>query len=491
MQRMLPRLLAGVMLLALLGIFQQQSRAQTPAGTPAEQYDAYLPLVVSAGAQPNPGPGPGPVGGGFFGLTDYLSYNAATAVDGQGVVHLAFYVSDERSAEPLGQPVFYTSCSAGVAACANPQLWNGIVQMDGAVNEVQIAVTTDGRPRILARVNGSRGNDYHYWACEAQCSSGDRWAGVFVTEAAGVELRNADLPQHSFALDSQGRPRFVYGNGFGNAHTHGVYYVACDTDCTDAASWQQTLLETRQDKTVSADYSALVFDGVRPRFLTRVTVSGLPERLAYFACDQVCDDPGSWSSTTVGHPEGQMWDNWDLALGADGNPRIALYDAPAPNIFVGGELYYGWCAAGCAAPDAPFDIVHVASGEGMNVDLAVDPQGRTHMVYDAGQRGALGEVWCDAGCTSQGAWQRRILETSAQLMGEFAPASPLTCDQQERAWLDAIPAVAFSPAGQMVVAYDVKNVATCFFQDPTDPTKPPGTRVERIWWAVRWATFAR
>jgi hypothetical protein len=143
------------------------------------------------------------------------------------------------------------------------------------------------------------------------------------------------------------------------------------------------------------------------------------------------------------------------------------------------------------APDAPFQIVQVASGEGMNVELAIDAQGRTHMVYDAGQRGTLGQVWCDTNCTSAGAWQRRILETSAQLMQEFAPTSPFTCDQQERAWLDAIPSVALSPAGQLVVAYDTKNVAICYFTDPTDPSKPPSTRVERIWWGVRWASFGR
>jgi hypothetical protein len=284
----------------------------------------------------------------------------------------------------------------------------------------------------------------------------------------------------------------VYGNGWGNDHTHGVYYVFCDAaDCTDPSGWQATLLETAQNKTISADYAALAFDGDQPRFVTRVTVSGLPERLAYFACNQACDDPASWASTTLQHPEGRQWANWDLALDAAGTPRIALYESPDPDIFVGGKLFYGWCEAGCAEPDATFQIVQVASGEGLNVDLAIDAQGRTHMVYDAGQRGALAEMWCDANCASAGIWQRRILETSDQLMQDFAPASPFTCDQLQRAWLDAIPSVSFSPAGQLVVAYDIKNVATCYYSDPTDPTKPPSSRVERIWWGVRWATFGR
>ncbi len=131
--------------------------------------------------------------------------------------------------------------------------------------------------------------------------------------------------------------------------------------------------------------------------------------------------------------------------------------------------------------------VHALRG----VDLAIDPQGRTHLVYDAGQRGALGELWCDSGCTNPAAWQRRILETSDQLMQEFAPASPLTCDQQERAWFDAIPQVVFDAQGRMVVAYDIKNVARCYTIDPTDPTRRIYSEVKRIWWAVRWAQFPR
>jgi hypothetical protein len=184
-----------------------------------------------------------------------------------------------------------------------------------------------------------------------------------------------------------------------------------------------------------------------------------------------------------------LWANWDLALDAQGHPRIALYEAAGIDITVGGKLYYGWCDHACYDGDAPFEIVPVASGEGQSVDLAIDPQGRTHLVYDAGQRGALGELWCDTDCTSAASWQRRILETSEQLMQQFAPASPLSCDQQERVWLDAIPQAAFDAQGRLVVAYDVKNVARCYSIDPADPTHPIYSKVERIWWAVRLAQF--
>jgi hypothetical protein len=186
-----------------------------------------------------------------------------------------------------------------------------------------------------------------------------------------------------------------------------------------------------------------------------------------------------------------MWFNWDLALDAQGHPRIALYESPGIDITVSGKLFYAWCDNNCVGHGPAFQIVQVASGEGQGVDLAIDPQGRTHMVYDAGQRGTLGELWCDTHCTDANAWQRRILETSEQLTQQFAPASPLTCSQQDRAWFDSIPQVAFDANGQMIVAYDAKNVARCFSIDPADPTKRIYSRIERIWWAVRLVQFPR
>ena len=169
---------------------------------------------------------------------------------------------------------------------------------------------------------------------------------------------------------------------------------------------------------------------------------------------------------------------------------MALYEAAPIDIYVGGELYYAACDDTCTN-EGNWQLTHVASGEGKNVDLAIDAAGHSHMVYDAGQRGALGEVWCDEGCTSSAQWQWRILETSEQLQKEFAPASPLTCDQDERAWLNAIPTVDFDAQGRLVVAYDIKNVTFCYYSDPNNPGGPLQQKVQRLWWAVRWAHFAR
>src|SRR5262245_374203 len=129
MQRFFLRAIACITLLATLALFHQQTLAQSaaPSGAAAgQQMAVYLPMLLAAGS-PNsapPPPLPPPVRAGFFGLTDYLTYNAATAIDAQGIVHLAFYASDERHGDdPLGQPAFYTTCTAGAAACSDPNKW--------------------------------------------------------------------------------------------------------------------------------------------------------------------------------------------------------------------------------------------------------------------------------------------------------------------------------------------------------------------------------
>jgi hypothetical protein len=198
-----------------------------------------------------------------------------------------------------------------------------------------------------------------------------------VNQAAGSDLHGTEQPQHSFALDSQDRPRFIWSNGWGNGHLTGIYYAHCDdTDCTQTGSWKQALVENLDTKTVTADNATLVFDGDKPRVLTRMNYSGLPVGVEYMECNMDCDYQYDWQMSDVSHPEGKMWASWDLALDANGHPRVALYEAADPALTVGGKLYYGWCDTNCTSQDNPFQLVQVASGEGKNVDLAIDTHGR-------------------------------------------------------------------------------------------------------------------
>ncbi len=480
---------------------QTDSAARTPFAN--DDYKVFLPNIAAGkitGGNPTVQPPPLPTKTphpeqrprGFFAQTDWLSYNADTAVDPQGM-HLAFYLSDERHpVEKRGQPAYYVYCPGSTAQCSDPSNWGGMVQFSSQVNEVQLVSTRDGRPLMLIRRDGNSGQEYEYWACEQACANASSWAGVFVTAAAGFEYLGTSQPQHSFALDAQERPRFIYSNGWGNSDRNGVWDAYCIADdCTQPGAWtKHQIVLGPEFKTLTSDYTTLVFDGVKPRVLTRLNLSGLPDKLVYLSCEDGCDSNANWSQAPVLHPESKQWDSWDLALDEQGRPHVTLFEAAPIDINVGGKLFYGMCKNPCGA-NADWQLIQIASGEGRNPDLGFDANHRAHVVYDAGQRGVLGVLWCATNCSDTLSWQRRILESSADLMQVIAPASPAHCEQalDKRAWLDAIPELAFDGAGHIVVAYDVKNVAICLYTDPGNPGKPPSSRVERLWWAVRWITF--
>jgi hypothetical protein len=122
-----------------------------------------------------------------------------------------------------------------------------------------------------------------------------------------------------------------------------------------------------QYQTLSIDYASLAFDGIKPRVVTRMNLSGSPIGTFYFACDEAeCYQDFHWNRAQLIHPEGKQWANWDLALGAAGRPRVALYEAAPIDIHVGGKFYYAACDDICTVEDN-WQLTQIASGEGKNV----------------------------------------------------------------------------------------------------------------------------
>jgi hypothetical protein len=319
------------------------SRAQTAALAASGQHSAYLPLIIKQGnaappTTPPPTPTPAPVPAGFFTLTNWLAYSAATAVDTKGGVHLALFISDEgHDDQPLNQPALYSYCPGPVSTCADSAKWSDPVQFGERVNEVQVAVTRDGLPRLLVRRSGSRFNEYDYYACDSNCAQASQWSGLYIAEDAGGDLNGFSLGNHYFALDAQDRPRFAYGNAWGNGQPNGIYYTWCDeADCTQPGSWQRIRALIGPDNvTTSGEAASLAFDGDKPRMVISRYVSGLPAGLLYLACDADCDQTESWSATEIAPPGDKAWASWDLALDGTGHPRLALYEPPALDISAG------------------------------------------------------------------------------------------------------------------------------------------------------------
>lgn len=492
--------LALALCAALVALVAAGRGVSAQEATPAAErpFRVYLPTVGGGAQRPsnpsNPGnpADPKPVRGGAYFFTKEIKTNdAAIAVDPRGGLHVAFKTFVAEVEQPAA---YYGYCPGSpLANCATDAGWS-YVSFGSTVDEVQLALTADSRPRILfrERKEGTLHYNYAYVACEANCTAESTWSGVYVVEAAGVGTFDKDNPQRSFALDPQGNPRFVYVNPWGNGKPQGVFYVQCDVACaTPQAQWTQSnIVPEVQYRSPGMDYPSLAFtrDG-RPRVVGVSTYSGDAVGLQYFACDAACDDPSSWSITFLGERGGGAYAGWDLALDAQDRPRVVQFQGALTADDLG-RLIYLSCDAGCEHEEAWRKVTIGAPGEGTSPDLELDRLGRPRIAYGyrpASGGGLLGYAWCDgANCAGDaGQWRRQTIETNATLNATFTPDIPLSC--KEQIWSDAIPSLSLDAAGNPRIAYDALNSAMCYYD--LGPGNGVGYRAEKIWRVARVVFF--
>ena len=473
----------------------------------------YIPLVATGGtrqtppASPAPQPAPpSPASGALYLNRGVKTASASAAVDASGGMHAAYVHFVPGAEHP---PAVYTSCSGGAARCADAANWRS-VQLADLAREVQLQLTPAGQPRLLIVTDSAvyaNGKDYWYAACDAGCENQAQWSLTRVAASHGTAVTDFDeeaRPQRYFALDPQGRPRFLYRdrNYFYREPDHlGTYYVACDANCTDAANWT----ETRLNFMIQEDFRfveeswwhpALAFTSTgQPRVIAELYAknedgSEAPSGLYYFECDGGCDSRAGWSRFWVlelgSGPS--PYSGWDLELDAANRPHIALFTADGAQHQIDHELIYLRCDGDCLADSGwKGTTLGLPVTDGQAPDLELDKQARPRIAYGAG-RGDLGYAWCDSACeTSDTQWKSKVVETAEAMEAANPQALPLHCDND--LWHGARPVLALDAAGSPRIAYDVTVDARCHYKDPTNPNKPPGIYFERAWNAARWVYF--
>ncbi|MGB5048154.1 MAG: hypothetical protein WBO46_04415 [Caldilineaceae bacterium] len=433
----------------------------------------------------------------FFVNTEWKTASGDVEIDAKGGMHIAygFYEAADGS-KPVG--AVYLAGPPPQSDCLAGKGWGGI-STDQAVRDVQLALTAAGQPRLLvhAWAGGSQGGgEYHYYECDANCTDPAQWGGALVVKdnpSGGLAVYDDDMPQRSFALDHLGRPRFVY---FDSDYTvepdhYGTFYVQCDADCTVAANWQETLITKALEPPYQYDYEivkypALAFtsDG-RPRIATAEFYSFAQEEpaLGYFECDSGCNSRDNWRNALL-FPRGQgLGPSVDIALDSQDRPRIAFYPKQMAD-GSGEQLYYVWCNGDCAqAGNWQRFSLETGKNNGQEPDLRFDSQGRPRIAYADESTGGVGLLRCDVNCESGvAAWQKKNVETAAQLYAAWDVPFGITCDAG--LWNGLTPALALDPAGNPVLAYDATYHARCWWDDPND-NQPPYWRYMLVMRTVR------
>lgn len=212
-----------------------------PASTTSFTQNIFLPLVASSKAGPTATatplptsttgagtptstpttvptvtpPASDPQDGAWF-IEPYTKTGGADIqVDLQGGMHVAYryHVPDRE-----GTAAAYFYCPPPTAKCADMNQWQGVKLLNLA-REVQLELTTTGQPRLLIQTNSAQypggGEDYHYAECNQNCNDSQQWSVTLVATRFGdisSGISSYYLPDRYFALDPQGRPRFVYND---------------------------------------------------------------------------------------------------------------------------------------------------------------------------------------------------------------------------------------------------------------------------------------
>jgi len=369
------------------------------------------------------------------------------------------------------------------------------------VTEVQLAVNAAGQPRMLLRVSSNqRGfeSEYHYAECNDDCTKESSWKTTMVRGTYGTslfDLNDDTSPQRSFALDPQGRPRFIYiDRNYPIDPDHmGSYYMFCDWACTNASNWHETLItETTPYDFEPVKYASLAFTRAGgPRMAGDLYVLSSkqePSGFHYFACDTGCDRSENWRRTYLVPRGSETNPSWDLELDAQDRPRIAYYVGS----FEGGggeHLFYLWCNENCSDANNWYaNDPGLGRSDGRHPDLELSADGRPRIAYMHKNTGGVAYLWCDADCeTDNPQWQAGIVDTTETLEAEYPVARPTSCDVG--LWTTLTPSLALDPSGNPLIGYDAKYDTRCLYKDPNYPNDPPYYHYTQLWRVVRGVSF--
>lgn len=405
-----------------------------------------------------------------------LAYSASTGLHAT----YAGFGDDNKGA------MYYARCTED--DCTADDAWQTLeLRLPSAVR-VQIALTPSGQPRLLGMgwaPEQANGLDYWYAECNADCMALDSWTLTkVITTNDGVmsNLYRTRLSDHDFALDEHGNPRFVAtdSNYSVEPDHYGVFYMACDQDCSDAANWTETNLANHIDySTESFSYPALALaPGGKARVIANVYAfdehgKDLEDGLYYYECDRACSTRANWTRTLVLETGSGSYPNptWDLEALPNGNPRLMLFSGYGmKDDGLEHQLIYAWCDSDCTKGDGDNwfgNPIGVGAGIGESPDLELGLDGRPVVAFVTDGSEA-GTAYCTKDCEipSKGEWVADFVERSSAAAADRPTALPFTCDGE--LWTGEAPSLALI-GDQPIVAYTVTVQARCLYKVIGEP----------------------
>jgi hypothetical protein len=355
----------------------------------------------------------------------------SVGVDAAGGMHASFTTVSEDSGG--NHHAYYDFCAAG-ADCATTANWTMVtlltVDADTTfMHGAQLQVNAQGDPRLVI-MTGDREDPYldHYYyaACDSGCTSQANWTVVEASQAfIGANTFISSGNKHFFALDHQGRPRFIVDNG------NNYVYVFCNSGCTTAANWDELELNGVSGGSLGFNTAALAFNSTgHPRMVAPATdQKTFYADLHYWECNanDCATNADSWTNgPIIEEMNGEQAVYSSLRLTSTGQPRFGYYGTFSSDE---NTLFYMWCNTGCtnAANWTHRSVglvpAHDFDRAGQNPDLALDANDNPRLAFQALEESlgsGLGYAWCDEDCEAAGAtWEAAVIDSNDQMNADW------------------------------------------------------------------------
>jgi hypothetical protein len=404
---------------------------------------------------------PPPVGASsrfFLPMTEPTNTSAPTVeLDAQGGIHSVYprYV--------IGG-AFYAYCASDCESSEDLSVVE--LETDGTVHNSMLALNQDGQPRVLL----STATKVYYASCDAGCDSSDGWQTTEILDHAG----DREVTGEALALDPEGRPRFLMHTyraflGIGQKPRL-TFYVSCDDDCHEPASWTASQIATQTWEGTHLRYDA---EG-RAHIATVANVEedgAVTRKLgAYSTCEADCDVEENWVGTGLY----EAYESSTDAVAMHPTVALALTRAGTPRLLVLGKnadgnrnIVYFECDEGCTGDNWTGSIISDHESIDTGLDLALDQNDRPRFAYTLGFNIVL--AYCDqADCTSEMAqWDLTKVE-----FGSDIPADDIFLwdNCTVGAWFLHSPSIALGAGGEPRIGYQARDISGGLSQP--DPTKP-------------------
>ena len=455
---------AGVFISVLLAIHGVAAKEKATTG--AAQPVALSPVDKS-----------GPSGGAYF-APEEESSSASLAFHAERGLQAALVGFGEGNRDTL----YYGLCAGG--DCTQDAAWSRVALKLPQAVKAQLALTPEGAPRILGAgwsPEGGNGTDYYYAECDFDCLDEGNWRiGKVVSTADGImsNISRNRLPERTFALDESGRPRFMVSdsNYLVEPDHYGGFYMACESDCTEATSWTETNLANQVGyNTESFNYPVLALgSNGSARVIAGVYAfdeegNDLEDGLYYYECDGDCERRENWSRTRVISQGSGSYPNptWSMDLTADGKPRVALFTGYGVDVEgLDSQLLYIYCDQDCTGAEGEnWSGYPLGLGDkvGESPDIEIDSSGIPHIAFTT-DGFELGYAMCTGDCENpdKASWDGDFAERSETAAADRPTALPFTCDGE--VWNGMEPSLALI-ADKPMIAYGLSVEARCLYKE--------------------------